>query len=441
MPNVSDAEPSDAGRLTARALGWAAIVTVLGAGVVAQVFRPLAPDLGAVPDPTRWFAPRLLDHIAAYRGPLRVAGVLAQVVDVAVPLAIAATAAGRGFVRRIVASVGPTRPVRAAVAVVIVVVTLTGLVQLPLGFWAHRHAVAFGLSSQSVAGWMGDWAIARGVELLVVTVLALMGWAILHRWPRRWYLIAAPAGVVLVALSVLLSPLLIEPLLYDLRPLPPGETRRELEAVLAADGRSQAPLLVADASRRTTAQNAYVSGLWGTRRVVLYDTLLERPPEQVAQVLAHELAHERNHDLARGVLAGAAGWVVLCGVLAVWLRSAAAGGRSSTPDDPRGAGALVAVIAVVVTLATPVTAWSSRRAEAAADLGALELTADPATFCAMQRGLVARNLSDPAPPTWQRLWSWSHPPAASRLALAEHWSAGASDGCRRGDLTDRERTG
>lgn len=441
MPNEPNEESADAGGLTVRIFGWGFIVAVLVAGVVAQLARPLAPDLGAVPDPALWFPPGLLDEIAAYREPLRVAAVIAQLIDITVPLTVAVTPAGQRLVRRIVAAVGAGRPVRAAAAVVIAVVALTGLAHLPLGFWAHRHAVAFGLSTQSVAGWLGDWAIARGVELLVGAGLALMGWALLRRWPRRWHLIAAPAGVVLVALSVSLSPLLIEPLRYNMRPLPEGEMRRELQAVLAAGERPQASLLVADASRRTTAQNAYVSGLWGTRRVVVYDTLLERPPEQVAQVLAHELAHERNRDLARGVLAGAAGWVVLCGVLAASLRWAAAHGGSSSPYDPHRASMVVAVVAVTVTLATPGTAWASRRAEAAADLGALELTADPVTFCSMQRGLVERNLSDPAPPTWQRLWSWSHPPAASRLALAEHWAPHATDGCRRAAPTDPRRTG
>jgi STE24 endopeptidase len=205
--------------------------------------------------------------------------------------------------------------------------------------------------------------------------------------------------------------------------------RRELQQVLAADGRAQSPLLVADASRRTTTQNAYVSGLWGTRRIVLYDTLLERDPPQVAQVLAHELAHERNQDLIRGVFAGSVGWILACMILAAVLRWRVSTGRQGEPHDPRGAAALVAVVAVLLALATPITSWHSRRAEAAADLGALELTSDPRTFCAMQRGLVERNLSDPAPPTWLRLWSATHPPPASRLELARRSASGPAPEC------------
>lgn len=418
-------------RLTGRALAWTVIVGVVAAGLVGQVARPLAPDLGAVPDPERWFGVELLDRIEAYRAPLRIAGVALTLLDVVVPVLVAFTSAGRRLVERIVHIVGPSRPARAATAVIVVVVALTGLAGLPIGIWAHGHAVAVGLSTQSLGGWLGDWAIARAIDLAIAAGLGLAGYAVLRRWPRRWYLVAAPSGVVLVALAVVVSPLIVEPLVFDLRPLPDGPVREQLEAVVAADGRSEATLLVADASRRTTAQNAYVSGLWGTRRIVVYDTMLERPPAQIAQVLAHELAHQRNRDLLRGVLAGAAGWVMLCGLLVSWLRWRVVTGAQPTVWSPHGAAAVVAVIALAVTLTTPVVAWSSRRAEAAADLGALELTGDPTTFCAMQYGLTERNLSDPAPPTWQRLWSWTHPPGASRLLLAERWSAGADARCHR----------
>jgi STE24 endopeptidase len=121
------------------------------------------------------------------------------------------------------------------------------------------------------------------------------------------------------------------------------------------------------------------------------------------------------------VLAGAVGWVALCLLVAAVLRWRVTRGRQHDVHDPHGAGVIVAVIVVALTLSTPLTAWHSRRAEAAADLGALRLTGDAATFCAMQLGLAERNLSDPAPPTWRRLWSSTHPPAASRIALAQWW--------------------
>jgi STE24 endopeptidase len=382
-----------------------------------------------VPDPGAWFGPALLGRIADYRTPLRIAVIARSLLEVTVPLVIAATPAGRRLVARIVGRIRAQHPARAAATVVVAIVVLSAAAGVPIGVWAHYHARAFGLSTQSLAGWFGDWAIAVSVEVGTAAVLALSGYALVRRWPRHWHLIAAPLGVAIVAVVVLTAPLVIEPLRFNLRPLPEGEMRRELESVLAADGRPATRLLVADASRRTTTQNAYVSGLWGTRRIVLYDTLLERDPSQVAQVLAHELAHDRNRDLPRGVLAGGVGWIAGCLLVAAVLRWRVARGRQAEADDPHGAGAVVVVLVVAVMLTTPVVTWHSRRAEAAADLGAVSLTGDPATFCAMQRGLVERNLSDPAPPTWQRLWWSTHPPPASRLALAQRLAGGPIPGC------------
>ena len=408
-----------------RALPWrVAGAAVVLAGVVAQIARPLAPDLGAVPDPARWFDAHLLTRVAAYRGPLRVAGVVLLLIDLVVPLSIACTGTGRRAIARMVATAGAHRPVRAATAVTLAIVLAIAALRLPLDLWAYRHARVFGLSTQFPGAWLLDWGLARALELLTVGSLAVTGYALARRRPADWAAVAAPLGVAVLTTLALVGPLLIEPLWFRITSLPDGPVRRQVTAVLEAAGNPQAPLLVADASRRSIRQNAYVSGLAGTRRVVLYDTLLERAPEEVALVVAHELVHARNHDLARGVAAGGAGWVIACGVVAATLRLRVRTGRQQSVADPHGAAAAFAVIVVLMVVATPLGAWVSRRAEAAADLGALQLTNRPGVYCAMQRGFVERNLTEPAPPDWQRLWSATHPPPVSRLLMAETFTPG-----------------
>jgi STE24 endopeptidase len=269
-----------------------------------------------------------------------------------------------------------------------------------------------------VAGWAGDRAIEVSVMALGTALVLAVGYTLARRWPRHWILVAVPLGALAVAATTLAAPLVLEPLRYDTTPLPEGPVRAALTAVLEADGGTDSALLVADASRRTTRQNAYVSGLAGTRRIVLFDTLLERRPDEIALIVAHELAHERNHDVLRGVLAGSAGLVVLCLLVELVVRRRSRLGLQRERADPYAAGVVVAVLVVAMLAASPVVAWTSRRAEAAADLGSLQLTDAYDDYCAVQRGLVERNLSDPAPPIWARLWWWSHPPAASRLELA-----------------------
>jgi STE24 endopeptidase len=406
-------------RLPGGVVPWAvAVACILVAGVVAVVARPLAPDLGPVPDARPWFDAALLRRIAAYQQPLRRAGVIRVAIGLAVPVAIAVTPWGRALVVRVVDAVGPTRASRAAAAVAVVVVVVTAVARLPVDLWAYGHARAFGLSTQSVAGWAGDRAIEVSVMALGTALVLAVGYMLARRWPRHWILVAVPLGALAVAATTLAAPLVLEPLRYDTTPLPEGPVRAALTAVLEADGGTDSALLVADASRRTTRQNAYVSGLAGTRRIVLFDTLLERRPDEIALIVAHELAHERNHDVLRGVLAGSAGLVVLCLLVELVVRRRSRLGLQRERADPYAAGVVVAVLVVAMLAASPVVAWTSRRAEAAADLGSLQLTDAYDDYCAVQRGLVERNLSDPAPPVWARLWWWSHPPAASRLELA-----------------------
>lgn len=396
---------------------YVVMVVVVVAGVVAQLVRPLAPDLGPVPDPGQWFAVDLLSRVAAYRAPLRVAAVVGVFSEVVVPVWFVTTATGRGLVTRIATAVGVRRPARAAAAVVLTILAASALVSLPLSLWAYAHGRAYGLIVQSTAAWLGEWVAVRAVELAGAGAVTVVGAVLVGRWPRRWFLLAAPLGVAVVAVLVAIAPLVVEPLRLPTAPLADGPLRQRLEPLLDRAGGTDTTLLVARASTRTTRQNAYVSGLWGTRRIVLYDTLLERPADEVALVLAHELAHDQHRDLLRGVAGGAAGWVLGCLMVHMALSRAARAGRLVDRADPRGAALALAIVVVLLTVTTPLTSWVSRRAEAAADATALRLTDDAAAFCSVQRGFVETNLTDPAPPGWQRWWWATHPPVTSRLAM------------------------
>lgn len=401
--------------------GAAAVLLVVG--LVAQVVRPLAPELGSLPDPTRWFDAAYLARARAYRYPLYAAGVVALVAGVAIPCLVALTAPGRGLVERIVQKVGAGRPARAAATVMVAVVALTDLVLLPVSFWAgFVHEGAYGFRTQGLAGWTRDWVVAAGLSWAAVGALALAGWTLVRRLPRWWAPVAGLGAAALTATLTLAAPLVLEPLFFDTRPLEPGPVRAEVEQVLTrADARVD-QILVADASRRTTKQNAYVSGLGATRRVVLYDTLLSgRTPDEVALVIAHELGHVRHADVARAVLLAGAGAVVLAYGLAVLVRWRAATGRQDGEADPRAAAVVVAVVVLASVLVMPLERAVSRRAEAAADLAALNLTADPATFIAMNAGLARANLADPIPPPFVKALWMTHPSALARLAMGERW--------------------
>jgi STE24 endopeptidase len=255
-----------------------------------------------------------------------------------------------------------------------------------------------------------------------VGLLALV--ALARRAPRTWWAWAGGAAAALVVVGSFLYPLLIEPAFNRFDPMPASPLRTELLALADRSGTPVQDVLVADASRRTTALNAYVSGFGSTRRIVVYDTVLDQLSDaEIESIAAHELGHVATDDVLTGTLIGALGagaGVALLGWLLgapPLLRRAGATG----PGDGQVVGLLLLLLAVGTLVSTPVQNLVSRHIEARADLHALDLTADPASFVAVQEALGVANLNDPDPPA---VWQWvfgSHPTTAQRVAFAGDW--------------------
>lgn len=287
---------------------------------------------------------------------------------------------------------------------------------------AHRsNALDYGLTRQSLSGWLSD----QGVSLLVgwvfagATVLLVIGAA--RRSPRRWPLWTALAGAVLTVLGSWVYPVAVEPLFNDFTSLPDGELRARIMTLARTEKVSVSDVLVADASRRTTTLNAYVSGFGSTKRVVLYDNLVNGVPQrETLAVVAHELGHAKNHDVLLGTVLGAAGVVGGSGLLGLVLsrRRLLARAGADRPGQPEVVALVLALAAVGSMLVSPVQNTISRAIEARADRASLEATGDYPAFEKLQVQLATRSLSDDDPPRWSQLWFGSHPTTLQRLGLA-----------------------
>lgn len=299
-----------------------------------------------------------------------------------------------------------------------IVVLSVALAQLPASFWTgFVHERRWGLSTQSIGGWAADRAKAVGVGLVLTTavVVAIVGLA--RALPGAWPFAAAAAAAALVLFLAFLGPVVLEPLFNRFGPLEDGALRERILRLAEEAGAPVRDVLVADASRRTRKLNAYVSGLGASRRVVVFDTLLEQAgPDEIAVVTAHELAHRRERHVVKITALGMAGAVAA--VAAVW----AALGEGA--GDPRNVPLLLLLVAAIEVAGLPVLAYISRRFERVADRVALELTGDRAAFESVFRRLSAENVTDLDPPLPIRLIS-THPPVPERIAPAR--LAGAPD--------------
>ena len=308
------------------------------------------------------------------------------------------------------------------------VVFLVGeMVALPISAWQHSVVRRYGLSTQDWGAWGVDVLKGYAVSAVIGAVAVAGFFAIVRFAPRWWWLITAACAAVLVLVISFIYPLLIEPVFNRFTPMEQGQLRTDLIAMAQRDGVPVQDVLVADASRRTRAVNAYVSGFGPTRRIVVYDTLLtEAPPAEIESVVAHELGHAKEGDVLVGTALGALG--AAAGVVALYLLSFWPGllrrAGVDTITDPRAIALLAAVLAIGGLAFGPVQAVISRRIEARADAHALALTHDPATFQSMQARLCEANLGDPDPPWLEHALFGSHPSTVERMAAARAWERG-----------------
>lgn len=289
------------------------------------------------------------------------------------------------------------------------------------GWRELHHDRAWGLSTQTVRGFLADQVKGLVLAAVVAVVLLVPLWAIV-RATELWWLWGWLLFSVFTVLLGLLYPIVIAPIFNRFTPLEDEALRARILGVAEHCGLDISEVLVADASRRSLAGNAYVAGLGRTRRVVLYDTILAWPPEVIVQVVAHELGHWRFAHLRRKlpVVIGLQ-LLLFVGVWALlrwdWLLDV--GGVASV-RDPAAAPIFFTLFPAGFVLANLGTTFLSRADERQADLYALDVLRDPGDFSRVFRTLAETNKADVDPSTWKRL-NASHPPIAERLAMARRW--------------------
>jgi STE24 endopeptidase len=401
------------------------LVGLVLAMVLGTPWHPLPVRGDRVPvDPTSDFTAAEIARATAYRAALRPPAYTSLVLTLAVTLLLGLSPWGARLVDAVSAPLGGGWGWRVLLGGI--AVTAVGrLVVLPLDAWAESVRRRYGLSTQTWGSWLVDVGKSYGVGL-VIALVVLFGVFALIRWsPQWWWGFGAAAGALLVVVVSFAYPVVIEPVFNNFTSLQNGPLRTSLLEMADRDGVPARDVLVADASRRTTALNAYVSGFGATRRIVVYDTLLEKAsPEEVRLVVAHELGHAKRRDVLLGTLLGALGAATLVCVLALALRSDGLLRRAgvSSAGDPRALALVLAIVAVIAAVSGPVQVLMSRRIETRADVHALDLTRDPQTFVEMQRRLSVTNLSDPDPPALVFGLFATHPTGPQRIALARDWA-------------------
>ncbi|HLN60830.1 MAG TPA: M48 family metallopeptidase [Symbiobacteriaceae bacterium] len=298
------------------------------------------------------------------------------------------------------------------------------LVGLPVDYYGYRQATRFGLSVQGPGAWLMDQAKSFLLGLVLnggLGLLVLWAWAYA---PGAWYIWAAAVAVAGDLLLTFISPVLIMPLFNKCIPLADGELKDRLLELSRRAGVPVKGVYVSNVSSKETRLNAALTGIGSTRRILLYDTMIEAcTPDEVTVVMGHEMGHHVYNHIPKMTVVSSLFLAVVFLVAGFALQplSAALGLGGLTPA---ALPLLVVLFAVLGVPLLPVFMATSRQWERDCDQFALKLTQDAPAFISAFRKLASRNLADFEPPRWVYYFLYSHPPIPERIAMAERFARG-----------------
>lgn len=333
-----------------------------------------------------------------------------------------------------------SRFLQGLVYIPVLVLTLDVL-DLPLRLYGHSLSLRYEQSVQRWGAWMWDWTKGEILGTAFVVILVLILYAAMRRSPRRWWLYFWIASLPIIFAVMFISPWLIDPLFNKFEPLDAKhhELVTQIERVLQRSRLDIPPerMFLMKASAKTNQTNAYVTGFGASKRVVVWDTTIEKMtiPETLF-IFGHEAGHYKlGHIRNRFIfLAGLllvtfyAGFRGMHWALDRW----AAEWKIYGPEDWASFALFLLLLQVVIFAASPVINGFNRVQEHAADVYGLEVihsivpdSQEVAAHAFQVMGEI--DLSDPNPPAFIKFWLYSHPPVAERLVFAhsyDPWSKG-----------------
>ncbi len=304
-----------------------------------------------------------------------------------------------------------------SVALIVFVSAIGYVLDLPFTIIrTFRLEAEFGFNRTTPGMFLLDQLKGMALQLALAVPLLYGFFALQHAIPNLWWLLGWAAFMVVMLAMLIIYPAFIAPLFNKFTPMPDTPLKERIEALLAKCGFEAKGLYVMDASKRSTHGNAYFSGFGKAKRIVFFDTLLQKQSEEeILSILAHELGHYKFGHITQRILEAA----VLSFLAFAVLHWAFAGGLAKAfgmPDDP-GLTLVIVLFAMapIGHLLAPFTNFLSRRAEFQADGFAKSMLGQEPMISALTK-LSRDNLSTLTPDWLYTLFYYSHPPVPERIA-------------------------
>ena len=320
-----------------------------------------------------------------------------------------------------------TRPALQIAVYAACLATLLALLGLPFDLWGgYAREKRFGFMNQSLAAWLGDRGKLFAVVVLVEILVVPFFYFLLRRVGRSWWIPGAALATALVVVGQVIVPVFVAPLFNDFTPLPDSDLKTRILAMARARGIPADEVYEVDASRQSQHTNAYVAGLFGAQRIVLYDTLLRRmAPREILFIVGHEMGHYVLKHIWKTV-----GFLALLFAAGLYLADRI--GRrliASRPrwgiagiEQPASLPLLLLILSLISFAARPIVSAYSRSQERAADYFGMDVTRDPEAAASSFLKFAQVDLSEiDVNPVIE--WAlFTHPSTAHRIGEAQDWA-------------------
>jgi STE24 endopeptidase len=318
-------------------------------------------------------------------------------------------------------------PVRISLAVLATALFAETLLNLPWVIWSDwARERAYGLSSQPLAGFLRDYALYTVIILVSSTLLGACIYALIRRAPRFWWAWSGGLVSLFFVLSMVVSPVFIDPLFNRYEPAPSGPVRDAVVALAKANGVPSDRIFIYDGSRQSNRYTANVSGLFGSARIAMSDVMFKKDADiaEVRAVVGHEMGHYVLGHVWRNLIFFSA-LAFVCFFLIDRLFPTAvrllSGQGVNGLSDPAGYPVLGALIVVLGVVGNPLAASFSRWAEVESDRFSLERAREPD---GLARALVKTiEYRAATPGRLEETLFYTHPSVGSRVRMAMEWKA------------------
>ena len=317
------------------------------------------------------------------------------------------------------------RPTLTVMACAAVFTVADFVIELPWAWFSDwRRNTAYGLSHQPVADWLTQSVIANLIGVIAFALFFAALYALIRRSPRHWWIWGSGLAATFIIIGMLVAPIYIQPIFNTYTPAPPGPVRDAIVALAKETGTPSDKIFIYNGSRQSDRYTANVSGLMGSARVAVSDTMFRKGADlsEIRAVVGHEMGHYAHLHVLWGT--GTVSLVALLTFLAIHRLYRPVARLINAPEsisDPTGLPALMIVASSLSLLMTPVMSSLTRITEADADAFSFAHAREPDGFAkAIMKTMEYRAAT---PSLIEEVLFYDHPSVSRRIRAAMDWKA------------------